>query len=122
AETIVSVVKRALEIPDSELPRKQSGPQHPAQDEVLSRILGLVLANRCQELGLSMSLVATTADLKDFVRWHVFTDRSEERPKLMEGWRSQVCGQLLSDVLNGKMTLRVKNPKSEYPLSFERDE
>jgi ribonuclease D len=36
----------------------------------------------------------------------------------MEGWRAEVCGQLLADVLDGNVTLRVTNPKSEYPLQF----
>ena len=121
AERIVEVIKEAVEIPQDDLPEKPRRNSHPAQDEVLSRILGLALANRCQELGLSMSLVATGADLKDFVRWHVFDQRSGDLPRLMSGWRADVCGQVLADVLDGRVTLRVGNPKSEYPLEFVRE-
>lgn len=121
AEALVDIVKRAQEISDAELPTRSNGPQHPAHDEVLARILGLALANRCQELGLSMSLVATGADLKEFIRWHVFDKRRGETPKLMTGWRAEVCGQVLSDVLDGKISLRVDDPTSEYPLAFHRD-
>ncbi|WP_437203570.1 ribonuclease D [Planctomicrobium sp. SH664] len=121
AETFVEIIRQACELPNDALPNKVSGNQHPAQDEVLGRILGLALANRCQELGLSMSLVSTAADLKDFVRWHVFEGRKGVAPRLMQGWRSEVCGQLLSDVLAGKVTLRVADPRSEYPLTFARD-
>jgi len=122
AETFIQIIQAALELPNDQLPEKPSGPGHPAQDEVLAKILGLALANRCQELGLSMTLVATSADLKDFVRWHVFENRRTEVPRLMQGWRAEVCGQLLADVLDGNVTLRVSNPKSEYPLAFARDE
>lgn len=122
AETFIRIIKHASELPHDQLPEKPGGQVHPAQDEVLARILGLALANRCQELGLSMTLVATSADLKDFVRWHVFADRRGELPRLMQGWRAEVCGQLLSDVLDGKVSLRVLDPKSEYPLGFDRDE
>lgn len=118
ADKIVEIICEAAELPNDQLPLKPQGNSHPAQDEVLGRILGLALANQCQELGLSMSLVATAADLKDFVRWHVFDQRQGPRPRLMEGWRAEVCGQLLADVLDGNVTLRVTNPKSEYPLQF----
>lgn len=121
AETIVEVIKETLRAPPETYPQKPSGGHHPAQDEVLARILGLALANRCQELGLSMTLVATGADLKDFVNWHVFEGRRGAPPRLMQGWRAEVCGQLLSDVLDGQVTLRVANPRSEYPLEFSRD-
>jgi len=122
AETFIQIIQAALELPNDQLPEKLNGPGHPAQDEVLAKILGLALANRCQELGLSMTLVATSADLKDFVRWHVFENRQTEVPRLMQGWRAEVCGQLLADVLDGNVTLRVSDPKSEYPLAFARDE
>lgn len=122
AETFLQIIKSAGELSNDLLPEKSSGHAHPAQDEVLARILGLALANRCQELGLSMTLVATAADLKDFVRWHVFENRQTEAPRLMRGWRAEVCGQLLADVLDGKVTLRVSDPKSEYPLAFAPDD
>jgi ribonuclease D len=118
AEAIVEVVHQALQIPAEELPEKPNNPQHAAQDEVLARILGLALANRCQQLGISMPLVGTTADLKDLVRWHVFQEHNGDPPRLLEGWRGEVCGKLLTDVLDGKVTLRVANPRSEYPLEF----
>lgn len=122
AETLVDILASTSELSNDQLPQKPGGTSHPAQDEVLARILGLALANRCQELNLSMALVATGADLKDFVRWHVFEHRRGTPPRLMQGWRAEVCGQLLTDVLDGKVTLRVSDPRSEYPLAFVRDE
>lgn len=121
AEQFVELILQTSELPNDQLPAKPNGSVHPAQDEVLARILGLALANQCQEMGLSMTLVATAADLKEFVRWHVFEKRQGAYPKLMTGWRAEVCGQLLADVLDGNVTLRVSNPTSEYPLQFVRD-
>ncbi len=118
SEQLIELINKALELPNDQLPVKVNGTSHPAQDEVLARILGLALANQCQALGVSMTLVATSADLKDFVRWHVFEQRSGPLPKLMSGWRAEVCGQLLADVLDGRVTLRVSDPTSEYPLEF----
>ena len=121
AADLLSVVERGLEIPESEFPNKSNERSYPSQDEVLARILGLALANRCQELGLSMSLVGTTADLKELVRWHVFDNRNGATPRLLDGWRGDMCGKVLIDVLDGNVTLRVADPKSENPLSFDFD-
>ncbi|WP_417847760.1 ribonuclease D [Thalassoglobus sp.] len=121
AEEILSVIKQAIQIAEEDLPPKQKGKQYPSQDEVLARILGLALANRCQELGISMPLVGTTSDLKELVRWHVFDNQRGKTPKLLEGWRGEVCGKILTDVLDGNVSLRVVDPRSENPLSFDVD-
>lgn len=121
AEEIIAAVQRAVDVPDEKLPKKKRGKNYPSQDEVLSRILGLVLANRCQELGISMPLVGTTSDLKELVRWHIFEKREGPLPKLCEGWRGEICGNILTDVLDGKVTLRVVDPFSENPLGFDAE-
>ena len=122
AEEILEVVERAIAIPDRDLPEKFKGKSYPSQDEVLARILGLALANRCQELGISMPLVGTTADLKELVRWHVFDEHQGCTPKLLQGWRGEICGKVLTDVLDGNVTLRVADPRSENPLRFDVDD
>lgn len=119
AEDLIQVVEESLSIPDSDLPHKPKGKNYPSQDEVLSRILGLALANRCQELGISMPIVGTTNDLKQLVRWHLFDHHEGPTPKLLEGWRGEICGNILTDVLDGKVSLRVVDPLSENPLSFD---
>lgn len=119
ADDLISVVERGLAMPETDLPDKSTGKNYPSQDEVLARILGLALANRCQELGISMPLVGTTADLKDLVRWHVFDEQNGTTPKLVDDWRGEIFGKVLIDVLDGKVTLRVDDPKSENPISFD---
>ncbi|MDB4440048.1 HRDC domain-containing protein, partial [Planctomicrobium sp.] len=119
ADAILEVIGKAVAIPEEKLPQKTRGKNYPSQDEVLARILGLVLANRCQELGISMPLVGTSADLKELVRWHLFDEETGKTPKLCDGWRGEVCGNILTDVLDGKISLRVVDPHSENPLSFD---
>ena len=119
ADEIVRIVNESLAIPNSELPKKKKGRNYPSQDEVLARILGLALANRCQQLGISMPLVGTTADLKEIVHWHVFDERNGSTPKLLDDWRGEVCGKMLIDVLDGKVTLRVEDPSAENPIGFD---
>lgn len=91
-------------------------------EQVIGQLLGLALANRCAELNVAMGLVGKVADLRHLVRWHVYGDQEGEPPRLTQGWRAEVCGDLLTDVLDGKFTLRVADPQSDHPLVFERRE
>lgn len=89
-------------------------------EQVVGQLLGLALANRCAELNVSMALVGKVADLRHLVRWHVYGEQDGEPPRLTQGWRAEVCGDLLTDVLDGRIALRVADPQSDHPLVFER--
>ena len=87
-------------------------------DPVIGKLLALSLANRCVEQNLSAGLVGTSNDLKEFVRWHN-GGRQGDSPRLANGWRGEICGDLLRDVLEGKVSVRVADAKSDHPLVFE---
>jgi len=118
---LLDVIQRVNDVPRDQLPEQESAPQNPSQDDVLAKILGLALANRCEQLGMSTSLVGTMSDLKQLIRWYVFEHDEEGTPSLLCGWRGEVFGQELKDVLDGKITLRVTDPKSPNPIQFEVD-
>ena len=86
---------------------------------MIGKLLALSLANRCAEQDLSAGLVGTSSDLREFVNWHN-TGRNGNRPRLATGWRGEICGDLLSDVLDGKVSVRVGDASSDHPLVFER--
>lgn len=118
AQGMLDSISRALALPDSELPPVKRTDKD--QDEqILAQLLGIALANRCAQAEVAMGLIGTTADLKHLVRWHVYGDRHGEPPRLTQGWRAEVCGDLLTDVLAGRIALRVNDPRSEHPLIFE---
>jgi ribonuclease D len=114
---IAKVVKQSQKAEEDSLPNKVRSPQHPPQDDPLSRILLIALANQCAELNVSLGLVGTNSDLLDLVRWEL-DGRDGPLPLLMDGWRKEVCGTLLTDILEGRVALRVINPKAEAPLAF----
>lgn len=119
ADAIVECVQGALAIPDDELPDKFSKEDSGTEEPVLGRLLALTLANRCEELDVSAGLVGTSADLKELIRWYVNGCPDEARPSLETGWRAEVCGNLLRQVLEGKISLRVSDARSKHPLVFE---
>jgi len=120
-DDIVNVITEALTIPDTELPQKpRNRRQESSSDEqVISKLLSLSLSNRCAELDISQTLVANNKDLTELVRHHRFSQNGKGTPRILEGWRQDVCGQLLLDVMDGKVGFRVAAPGADTPLEFE---
>ena len=40
-------------------------------------------------------------------------------PCLARGWRADVVGHLIEELLAGRMSIRIADPDSEHPLVFE---
>ena len=121
---LVEVVQTALALPEEQLPEKlPSQRQDNSQDDhVIGKLLSLALANRCSELDVAMAIIATSSDLRELVRWFLTGSDAQKKPALLCGWRAEVCGELLLDMLEGKISLRVADPESDHPLVFERGE
>lgn len=118
-DAILAAVAAGLAIPAAELPEKSAVDNSLPDTEALSKLLSIALANRCAEVSVSTGLVGTSADLHDLIRWHIHQRRQGPPPRLMQGWREEVCGDLLADLMDGKVTLRVTDPTSDHPLAFE---
>lgn len=123
-EDVVSVISTAMTIPDKELPTKvRSRRQESSSDEqVISKLLSLSLSNRCAELDISQTLVANNKDLAELVRHHRFGEKENVSPRILEGWRQEVCGQLLLDVMDGKVGFRVAPASASTPLAFHYED
>jgi ribonuclease D len=119
AEDLLAGVQRGLDLPDDECPARPASHRAEPQEDLLAKLLALALADRCAELGISSSIVGTMNDLTELVRWHTFEAGEGELPRLKQGWRAEVCGNVLTDLLDGRVTLRVADPHHEAPLRFE---
>ncbi len=122
ASELAACITRGLALTESLLPKPLPTAESSSEDQILSKLLQIVLANRCAELKVALSLVGTTADLKSLVRSLSKKNSKEPPPRLAQGWRAEVCGDLLADVLNGKVRFRVGDRDSEHPLVFEQIE
>lgn len=119
APAMIGAIQKGLAVRDEQLPATRRN-EKDQDEQLLAQLLSMALANRCAQEEIALGLVGTTADLRHLVRWHVYSDRSGDPPRLTQGWRAEVCGDLLTDVLDGRIALRVNDPKAEYPLVFER--
>lgn len=118
AEELLTEVEAGLATPESEVPVVPKPPKPLGADETLGRLLGIALSHRCTDLGIATPLVGTQSDLQELVRHHLGDNKAE--PRLLKGWRADVCGSMLEDLLEGRVSIRVKNSKSRAPLIFEK--
>ncbi|MEO6808246.1 MAG: HRDC domain-containing protein [Isosphaeraceae bacterium] len=119
AGEILDVITEAQRVAVEDLPehslRHDEGPG-------LSMVVSLLAAtlNHCSAREqVAASLVGTVADLKDLVRWHVQGEPEDRRPDLAQGWRGEVCGRALMDVLSGRRTLRIVDPLADVPVALD---
>ena len=67
------------------------------------------------------SLVGNPRDVRELIAYRLGYVRQEgEPPALARGWRAEIVGNLIDDLLSGKLAVRIHDPKSEQPLTFER--
>ncbi|QDU41891.1 Ribonuclease D [Symmachiella dynata] len=118
APAILEAIARGRDLPKAQWP-KQIRKEKERDEQILGKLLSIALANRCAEQDVSMQLVGTTSDLKQLVRWHVYDKENGTVPRIAQGWRAEVCGDLLTDLLDGKITMRVGDLQSNHPIVFD---
>ncbi|MBX7219767.1 MAG: ribonuclease D [Blastocatellia bacterium] len=107
-EGILAAIQRARALPEGELPQIFT-PREPAPaTEALASLLSAVVRARSIELELAPTLIATRDELSKLAAWAA-SDRSSPLPdsEVLTGWRAEAVGNLLHDLLLGKVTVRV---------------
>ncbi len=112
-------IARALALPDAECPevmRREVG----SNRAVLGQFLAAALGTICRRLELSPGLVGGPNDVRELVAYRLGELPSlSPSPSLAIGWRAEVVGKLLDDLMDGKLAVRVFDPREEQPLAFE---
>lgn len=119
-EEMLAVIEEVNRLPEDKLPRRVRSRREEAStdEQVISKLLALALANRCAELDIAQSLVGTNRDLTELVR-AIRSGDEDADTKLLTGWRAEVCGELLRKVLDGRVRFRVSPESAATPLIFE---
>lgn len=116
ASAIVAAVVKGLQTPSKELPELVAR-DDPPQVQVLGQLASIVTNSLAAQEQVDVALLATSSDLQDVVRWHL--GLIEERPDVLEGWRGEILGRPLLDLLEGRSTIRVLDAHSKSPLRIE---
>jgi len=116
---MAQAIQRALESPESDLPRsrpRESGPSL----TLLGQFLNTTLSSACQLAQVAPGLVGTVQDVRDLVAYHLgLAGAGDSPPSLACGWRAEVVGRLIEDLVEGRLSVRVADPLADQPLAFE---
>lgn len=108
-DAIMDAVRRGLAAPAAEWPAvskpRRAEPESIGQVELLQA----VLKARAAELNMAPTLLATSADLQAMIEGHQ-AGQPADLP-ILQGWRRELAGRLLLDVLDGRVHLSI-DPKA----------
>jgi len=116
-QEIVKAVKEAQALAEQDLPSNERR-DDPPQVSILAKLLSVAANGLAAEHGVDPALLATTADLQEFVRWFLGQDGTG-KPTLMQGWRADIIANPLLGFLQGDRCMRVGNVKRANPLVFD---
>src|SRR5262249_24118643 len=119
SDPILRVLESARSVPEDALPEPSGRVEEPPGLATVAGLLAAALAQCCAQNQIAGSLVANVADLKCLIRWYLDGRADSSRPALLQGWRAELCGTLLLDVLEGRVRLRVAQAGSEFPVALE---
>jgi len=119
-DDLAAAIQRGLDLPEAECPPRVVREQTP-ELSVLGQFLFAALGSICREVQLAPNLVGTPGDIREWIVYRTASNRSKSggAPQLARGWRSQFVGRLFDDLLAGKLSVHVGEPKSDHPLVFE---
>jgi ribonuclease D len=111
-----------LQLDDAACPRKPGNSRsNSPQFTLLGQYLSVALGSICRSAELAPGLVGTVQDLRDLVAFRLGLPGrdTESEPLLAQGWRAEVVGRVVEDLLEGKLALRIDDPLAENPLVLE---
>ena len=117
---ISTCIAEALRLPKTEWP--ESHRRHvPAQVGLIAQFVATALSSICRAGKIAPSLVGTVQDVRDLVayRLQLVPNGDDSLPALARGWRAEVVGKQIEDLLTGKLSIRITDPLSDEPLSFD---
>ena len=120
ADELAACVRRGLEAPTERVP-KSARMNIPSQHNLLGQFLAPALGTICRRAEIAPSMAGTASDVRELVAHHMgyAEDRDGRPPVLATGWRAELVGNVIYDLLDGKKSIRIANAKHADPLVFE---
>lgn len=117
---LAAAVRTALDLPDDHHPPIVRGEAAVALSMV-TQFLASAVSSICRAAHVAPSIVGTASDVRDLIAYRLGGNSrggEQELPMLMQGWRAEVVGNVLDDLLAGRLSIRIAEPTSDHPLEF----
>ena len=114
---VLGAIERAHTLDEDELPARAMRSRGTKPSRMVVLFLESVLAAACAQHEVDPELLGSSAQLRELLAWNQRGRPTNEQPRLISGWRGEVCAQPLLDALEGRITLRISDPLAGHPLS-----
>ncbi len=104
ASGLLIAIKKGLEMPDTELPEKQSKVEKGVVNSALADLLRVLLKSCSESTGVASKLIASASDLDALAA-------GDRNIVALHGWRFEVFGKSALQLCDGKIGLSVKGNK-----------
>jgi len=112
---LVAAISRGMSLPEQELPIPLLRTLYP-QYTVLTQVLYAVLGSICKQNHIAPLLVGNPYDVRELIADELGTLPESVTPRLTIGWRADLMGTLLLDLLHGRKTLQINHNSADEPL------
>jgi ribonuclease D len=117
---ISAAIERGLALPENECPGGERHRAPPPQLAVLGQFLSTAIAGVCRQMSIAPALVGTASDMRDLLALKLGYHAGDREPLLASGWRAELVGPLVDDLLAGRAALRIGDVRAQDPLVIER--
>ncbi|MFO0868047.1 MAG: HRDC domain-containing protein [Pirellulales bacterium] len=116
---LAASIERGLQIPEGDCPQPAPRASRP-QLNLLGQFLHTALSSLCHTAQVAPSLVGTVEDVRDLIayRLNISGARRGPPPSLATGWRADVVGHAIEELLQGQLAIQITDPLSDVPLRF----
>ena len=117
-EPVAAAIQVALDLPKNEYPQRIPRGKE-SNLGLLGQFLSTALNIVCRNANIAPSLVGTAQDVRELAAWKLGMIKLDQKPALARGWRSEIVGQVIEKILNGKLAIRVDDAQADHPLVIE---
>jgi len=115
---IAKRIQQALESPEESYPKRAAKSTRP-QLNLIGQFLATALGGICRNAQIATGLVGSAEDVRDLVAYRLRLEGAQTTPpELAQGWRAEVVGRVIDELLQGELAVRIRNPLDEQPLEF----
>lgn len=117
-ERLVQAIAEAKQTPESDLPT--SNRRREAPDEgMVTKVLSAAISQIARSADIAAGILCNNADILEFLDWHAQGAPSDRPPRLASGWRGELCGQPLTDIIEGRIQMRIQGKPGDLQLHFD---
>lgn len=117
-DSIADAIQIANDLDEEELPKRL--PRNKNMNlGLLGQFLTTALNVVCREQSIAPAIVGTANEVRKMAAWKLGLIEMNQKPELANGWRADMVGDVIEQVLDGTIAIRVGDAKSETPLKLE---